>query len=400
MAGEINFGLLDTRAPERAANAFYEGQQRQQRNALMSAQLHGVQRQNKLADLAMSDDEARRDAYRNSGGDLNKVLSTLEINGQGDAAMKLRGQMSAQQKDKIAQAVEMAKLLKTHASSVFANPTPETAAMAITQYGQQTGQDVSQQMQLLQSFGGDPAKIKQWAAGHAMEADKAANLQLSQDKFGYQQRNDAENRGVTLRGQNISAGNAAASRDQSERHFQVTSGQGKAPAGYRNTADGNMEPIPGGPADLKQSKESSQKTGDAKDVLTLLDEVDTLLPNATGSYLGAAVDQGARAFGASTAGSVATAQLKTLQGGLISKMPKMSGPQSDKDVQLYREMAGQVGDETLPIKSRQAASAMIRRLNEKYAGMPAGSIKSPTNGAYSDAEKEARYQAYKASQGK
>lgn len=115
--------------------------------------------------------------------------------------------------------------------------------------------------------------------------------------------------------------------------------------------------------------EGDKKVSEAKDVLGILDEVDKLLPNATGSIAGSAVDTAAGFFGKATEGGKATAQLKTLQGALISKMPKMSGPQSDKDVQLYREMAGQVADPKLPIETRQAASKTIRMMNEKYAGV-------------------------------
>lgn len=153
----------------------------------------------------------------------------------------------------------------------------------------------------------------------------------------------------------------------------------KAPAGYRWNADrSGMEIIPGGPADAKASADGQKKVSEARDVLGLLDEVDALLPKATGSYAGLGVDEAARTFGFSTTGSEATAQLKTLQGALISKMPKMTGPQSDKDVQLYREMAGQVADPTLPVAVRQKASATIRTLNEKYAGMEPGSSKAPS----------------------
>jgi hypothetical protein len=159
---------------------------------------------------------------------------------------------------------------------------------------------------------------------------------------------------------------------------QRNAADSKAPAGYRYKADGTMEIIPGGPADAKASAEGQKKVSEAKDVIALLDEVDTLLPKATGSYAGAGVDQAARFFGASTSGAEATAQLKTLQGALISKMPKMSGPQSDKDVQLYREMAGQVADPTIPVSARQKASETIRKLNEKYAGLPEGSTGKPT----------------------
>jgi hypothetical protein len=144
------------------------------------------------------------------------------------------------------------------------------------------------------------------------------------------------------------------------------------------------------------------KVADAKDVLTLLNEVDELLPKSTGSYTGAGIDAAVGGvFGSSTAGARAGSQLKALQGALIGKMPKMTGPQSDKDVQLYREMAGQVGDVTIPVSQRQAASAIIRKLNEKYAGMPEGSSRPPTAAApFADSSKEQRYQAWKASQGR
>ncbi|XJC77610.1 hypothetical protein ACHFCA_16400 [Delftia tsuruhatensis] len=102
-------------------------------------------------------------------------------------------------------------------------------------------------------------------------------------------------------------------------------------------------------------------------MISIATQADQLLNNATGSVLGAGLDTVARAFGASTRGGDAAAQLKVLQGMLVSKMPKMSGPQSDKDVQLYREMAGQIGDATLPISTRRAALDQIYALNAKYA---------------------------------
>jgi hypothetical protein len=144
----------------------------------------------------------------------------------------------------------------------------------------------------------------------------------------------------------------------------------KAPAGYRWKADGSLEAIPGGPSDNKVGGPGA-KIQDAKDVLGILDMAEPLLKKSTGSYAGTGIDMAARTIGVSTEGAEAAAQLKALQGSLISKMPKMSGPQSDKDVQLYREMAGQIGDSTLPIGTRKAAITIIRELNEKYAGQPA-----------------------------
>ena len=101
----------------------------------------------------------------------------------------------------------------------------------------------------------------------------------------------------------------------------------------------------------------------------ILPEIEKILPNATSSYLGSGLDMGGRLFGYATDGAKATAQLKTLAGQLVSLMPKMSGPQSDKDVAMYREMAGNLADDTQPIQTRMAALQTIKELNNKYKGM-------------------------------
>ena len=49
-------------------------------------------------------------------------------------------------------------------------------------------------------------------------------------------------------------------------------------------------------------------------------------------------------------------------------MPRMEGPQSDKDTALYRQMAGQIGDSTVPTSTRKAALGTIKNLHQKYAG--------------------------------
>jgi hypothetical protein len=111
-----------------------------------------------------------------------------------------------------------------------------------------------------------------------------------------------------------------------------------------------------------------QKITDANDVLSILDQAEPLIKTATGSYGGVAVDQAARLFGSSTAGSQDAAKLKALEGNLVSKMPKMSGPQSDKDVAMYRQMAGQIGDPTVPVADKQAAIETIKEIAARNAG--------------------------------
>ena len=89
-------------------------------------------------------------------------------------------------------------------------------------------------------------------------------------------------------------------------------------------------------------------------------------PLPTQSYAGAAGDFISGIFGGSSEGAAQAEQLKVLGGALVMSMPRMEGPQSDRDVQAYREMAGQVGDNTLPIARRLKALDMVEKLYRKY----------------------------------
>ena len=107
---------------------------------------------------------------------------------------------------------------------------------------------------------------------------------------------------------------------------------------------------------------------DAQDAMTILQQAAPLINKSTGSGLGNVVDTAQAFFGGSNPGAEAAAQLKVLGGALVSKMPKMSGPQSDKDVLLYKEMAGRIGDPTVPAAQKKQAMSTINELQAKYAG--------------------------------
>jgi hypothetical protein len=157
---------------------------------------------------------------------------------------------------------------------------------------------------------------------------------------------------------------------------------------------------------IEQRKiEQAKPVTEAKESLNLLNQAEALLDSATGSLTGTAVDVVAGALGKSTPGAQATSKLKAIQGALVAKMPKMSGPQSDKDVLLYREMAGQVGDSMLPVETRKAAIETIREIQERYAKVEPGSSKpqeaQPKKSPFLfDAAKENRYQQWLKTQGK
>lgn len=134
----------------------------------------------------------------------------------------------------------------------------------------------------------------------------------------------------------------------------------------RPAVDANGTQLASNKTNNPQAQAQNEEAMRIQRVDTILPEVRKLLPKATGSYAGAGVDFLGRAVGISTDGAKATAQLKTLAGQLVALMPKMSGPQSDKDVQMYREMAGELADDTKPIQTRLAALQTIEQLNNKY----------------------------------
>lgn len=124
----------------------------------------------------------------------------------------------------------------------------------------------------------------------------------------------------------------------------------------------------------QQNQMNNKRTFNMQGINGALDEAESILTGQstgklpTSSGVGSMVDSVAGFFGASPSGAAEADKLRSIGGALVAKMPRMEGPQSDKDVQLYREMAGQVGDASIPIQRRLAALQTVRQLYAKYEG--------------------------------
>ena len=162
-----------------------------------------------------------------------------------------------------------------------------------------------------------------------------------------------------------------------------------------NSRTGRMEPIAGGDGQpiigaaadprlqgaiagakttgselAKQGTEAiaASKTGDK--LLTALTQAENILKSGpTGSGAGAMLDAAGRAVGVSRDAAVKAGQLETLSGWLVANVPRMEGPQSNFDVQVYTTMAGKVGDRTVPVSERLAALDELRKLQTKYKSL-------------------------------
>jgi hypothetical protein len=176
----------------------------------------------------------------------------------------------------------------------------------------------------------------------------------------------------TVRGQNLTDVRARegldikASEATATQYIQTPEGvlalPRKAPPGTAPV--GNMVVTPQGEQVLGQDSQKRQLG--ASRVLSLLDEAEKLIPKGTNSYVGAGVDLAARAVGGAPAGAVAIGQLKAIEGALLSEMPRMEGPQSNYDVQNYKQAAANLGDPTIPNKVKMEGLKTIREIQKKY----------------------------------
>lgn len=104
---------------------------------------------------------------------------------------------------------------------------------------------------------------------------------------------------------------------------------------------------------------------DAEDILS--GKNGDALPTQSG--VGTGVDYLASLVGATPSGAPQADRLRAIGGALTAKMPRMEGPQSDRDVVLYREMAARVGDSTIPVSRRTAALDTVKELWSKYENL-------------------------------
>ena len=98
----------------------------------------------------------------------------------------------------------------------------------------------------------------------------------------------------------------------------------------------------------------------------LFKPINDAILKSTGSSIGAGVDTVAAAIGKSTEGSKAISRLNVLSYGILSNIPRFEGPQSDIDVQMYKQAAGDFANRKLPVEDRLAALDALRTILQRY----------------------------------
>lgn len=421
MAGEINFGILNTNAPMQAFNALNEGAANRRKSRLEELAAQQAEQQ-------FSDEAAYRDAYKQTGGDSNQLLNALAQKGLYKQANEIKKQqleaeakratmdkdLSVVGKNKVEAESGQFKITQEKKNKaiqdIAAFNSAEEAKSSLYMHVQKG--DVSDEHAKLIMRGmpkdNDPSKFREWQLNmlrNIMTPKDQLDNKLNNEKFDYQQRNDADNRGVTIRGQNMTDSRVRASQAQSERHFQVgqanTRAQnGKAPMGYRFTTDGSLEAIPGGPADAKAQALSGNRAAGVADVdsavATLRDAYDrlekgggitstkkgaigNLAASSSSSVVGQAVGRALGTNNQSARNDIAMTRPALLAS--LMKATGMSAKQMDSNAELKLWMATAT-DPTLDVESNRRA---LSKIEQKYLGNGARTPQG-TNDIHSQAD--------------
>jgi hypothetical protein len=91
-----------------------------------------------------------------------------------------------------------------------------------------------------------------------------------------------------------------------------------------------------------------------------------LIDTATGSYLGNLFDTAAATISFGTEGAQAIARLAPIADLALKMVPRFEGPQSNYDVQSYKDAAGNLSNPNVPASTKRAAADEIVRLFKKY----------------------------------
>lgn len=196
-----------------------------------------------------------------------------------------------------------------------------------------------------------------------------------------------------------------------------TAGQGKPPMGYRYTPDGDLEAIPGGPKDV--SAKNKMVLDAAKDKAKIvLGKVDEALNDLGGGYTTTGLTGAAVSIVPGTSAYDLRRTIDTIKANLgfneLQAMRQASptggalGQVAVKELEFLQSTIASLDANQSTPKIKNSLSQVKKHYNnwlktlEQDASANIGQEKTtnapPANTTYSDPEKEARYQAWKARQ--
>jgi len=162
----------------------------------------------------------------------------------------------------------------------------------------------------------------------------------------------AQPAGTTVQGGQVVQGAPAAAPGGAVAPTPVTAGAAAAPSNINVPLAEQQQSLEA----QKKIKESQAKNSyQARQLAPYVAQIKDLIPKTTSSGVGAGVDAAGRVFGLSNEGADAIAAMAPLADKILKTVERFEGPQSDIDVQSYKDASGKLSDPTIPVRQKQAA---------------------------------------------
>lgn len=151
-------------------------------------------------------------------------------------------------------------------------------------------------------------------------------------------------------------------------------GQAPAPAGMATLAPapsnvnvplGEQQQTLEAQKDIK--KKQASNAYQARQIAPFVAQIKELIPKTTSSGVGTAVDAAGRLIGVSNEGADAIAAIAPLADKILKTVERFEGPQSNIDVDSYKEASGKLSDPTVPVAQKKAAFATIIEILKRNA---------------------------------
>jgi len=120
-------------------------------------------------------------------------------------------------------------------------------------------------------------------------------------------------------------------------------------------------------AEKPNVEQAAKNRNQAEKIFPFVTQIKDLVDKSTGSGIGARVDSLGNFIGYTTSGAEAIAAIKPLANKILMGVERFEGPQSNIDVESYKEAAGQLSDPKVPAKQKQAAFNTIIDIMERNA---------------------------------
>jgi len=249
-----------------------------------------------------------------------------------------------------AQAEELTAALSPAIAAAFSDPSDEGLSAALGMVPEQYRSAAQAQLDQLRSI------------GDLNQRKNIMRAALVQDDVGQRLLAQLEpTANMRLQADTAAAAQALKMRELQLREAQVQAAK-QAPISTQQPPKETAEEVKKRLADEKRIKDLDLTIGEVERIMT----PGGLIDQATGSYIGDLVDTVAATVGESTPGAAAIARLAPISDLVLKMVPRFEGPQSNFDVQSYKDAAGNLANPRVPIETKKAAAEEIVRLFRKY----------------------------------